>query len=62
MTYTLACGDVVPECQARFEDEDRDALLHQVADHAAADHGLTEIDDATRAAIDDAVVEVPEPS
>lgn len=43
MTFKLACGDVMPGCSARFEDETEDALLGQVAAHAAADHDVKEI-------------------
>jgi predicted small metal-binding protein len=43
MTFRLACGDVMPGCTARFESSDQDQLLAQVADHAAAEHGITEI-------------------
>jgi predicted small metal-binding protein len=37
---TFACGDVVPGCTATFTGPDDDAVLAQVAAHAAADHGL----------------------
>jgi predicted small metal-binding protein len=43
MTFKLACGDVMPGCSARFETNDRDQLLGQVASHAAEVHGITEI-------------------
>ena len=43
MTFRLACGDVMPGCAARFESTDQDQLLAQVADHAAAEHGIFEI-------------------
>ena len=43
MTFKLACGDVMPGCSARFETHDKDDLLGQVAGHAAADHGITDI-------------------
>lgn len=43
MTFKLACGDVMPGCSARFETNDRDALLAQVAGHAAEAHGITDI-------------------
>jgi predicted small metal-binding protein len=41
--FKLACGDVMPGCAARFEHTDRDALLAQVAGHAAEAHGITDI-------------------
>ena len=37
--FKLACGDVMPGCSARFENSSRDALLGQVATHAATHHG-----------------------
>lgn len=43
MKFSLACGDVMPGCVSRFESASKDDLLAQVADHAAAEHGLTEI-------------------
>lgn len=43
MTFTLACGDVMPGCTATFTNDDRDALMRDVAAHAAADHGIREI-------------------
>jgi len=43
MTFKLACGDVMPGCSARFETNDRDQLLGQVATHAAEAHGITDI-------------------
>lgn len=39
----FACGSVVPGCHAVFHADDEDGILTQVADHAKAAHGLTEI-------------------
>ncbi|MGX5653609.1 DUF1059 domain-containing protein [Geodermatophilus nigrescens] len=39
----FACGDVVPGCGRSFTAPDEAGILAQVADHAAADHGLTDI-------------------
>ena len=39
----FACGSVVPGCQAVFLAEEEDDILRQVAEHAVADHGMTEI-------------------
>lgn len=48
------CGDVVPGCTSAFVGTD-DEILGQVAAHARADHGLTEVPaelvDAVRGAI-----------
>lgn len=41
----FACGDVVPGCDARWTADGEDDILTLVAQHAAADHGLTEIPD-----------------
>jgi predicted small metal-binding protein len=43
MKFTLFCGDAVPGCTARFEDDSREAILEQVAVHAREDHGVQEI-------------------
>jgi predicted small metal-binding protein len=43
MTFKLACGDVMPGCSAHFESTSRDALLTDVARHAASAHGITDI-------------------
>ena len=40
---TFACGDVIPGCGARFTAADEDGIFAQVAGHAAADHGVTDI-------------------
>jgi predicted small metal-binding protein len=43
MKFKLSCGDAVPGCSARFEDESRDVILQQVAAHARDDHGVAEV-------------------
>lgn len=40
---SFACGDVVPGCQARWVCNTDDEVLFQVAQHAAAAHGLSEV-------------------
>ena len=40
---TFACGDVIPGRGAHFSAADEDGILSQVAGHAAADHGVTDI-------------------
>lgn len=40
---SFACGDVVPGCGRTFGAPDEAGILAQVAAHARADHGLTEI-------------------
>jgi predicted small metal-binding protein len=39
----FSCGAVVPGCDMKFEDESENGILEQVAKHAAADHGMTEV-------------------
>lgn len=41
----------MPGCDATFESDTEDGLLEQAAQHAADDHGMTEIDEATLAQI-----------
>jgi predicted small metal-binding protein len=43
MKYKLFCGDAVPGCSARFEDESRERILAQVAVHAREAHGVTDV-------------------
>ncbi len=40
---SFSCGDVVPGCGRTFTAADDDGILARVAEHATADHGLTEI-------------------
>jgi predicted small metal-binding protein len=40
---TFACADAIPGCSARFSAETEGGIVAQVADHAAADHGVTDI-------------------
>jgi predicted small metal-binding protein len=43
MKFKLSCGDAVPGCSARFEDESRDRILEQVSVHAREDHGVVDV-------------------
>jgi predicted small metal-binding protein len=43
MKYKLSCGDAVPGCSARFEEDSREQILEQVAAHAREEHGVTEV-------------------
>lgn len=58
MKFSLACGDVMPGCVSRFESTSRDDLLGQVATHAAAEHGITEITPDVLAAVESKIVAV----
>lgn len=43
MKFKLACGDAVPGCSARFEDDSRERILEQVAAHARETHGVKDV-------------------
>jgi predicted small metal-binding protein len=43
MKFTLSCGDAMPGCEARFEDESRDRILELVSVHAREDHGVADV-------------------
>ncbi|HEX2895467.1 MAG TPA: DUF1059 domain-containing protein [Marmoricola sp.] len=43
MKFKLSCGDAMPGCSARFEDESREVILQQVSVHAREAHGVTEV-------------------
>lgn len=43
MSYTLACGDVMPGCPMTFTHQSQEELLGAVATHAASGHGIHEI-------------------
>ena len=58
MTFKLACGDVMPGCSAHFESRERDQLLASVAEHAAAEHGITTITPEVLRAVEDKILVV----
>ena len=43
MKFKLFCGDAMPGCSARFEDESRERILEQVAVHAREAHGVEDV-------------------
>lgn len=43
MKFTLSCGDAVPGCAARFEEDSIDRVLELVTIHAMEDHGVPEV-------------------
>jgi predicted small metal-binding protein len=51
MNYQMRCGDVVPGCDGVVDGADREEVLGKAAAHAQEVHGLTELDDATAAAV-----------
>jgi predicted small metal-binding protein len=51
MNYQMRCGDVVPGCEGVVDGADHEEVLGKAAAHAHDVHGLTELDDATAAAV-----------
>lgn len=43
MKFTLSCGDAVPGCSARFEEDSRERILELVTAHAQNDHAVTDV-------------------
>jgi predicted small metal-binding protein len=43
MKFKLACGDAMPGCSARFEEDSRERILELVAVHAREEHGVTDV-------------------
>lgn len=43
MKFSLSCGDAMPGCSARFEDDNRERILEQVSLHAVHDHGVANV-------------------
>ncbi len=56
MKYTLSCGDAVPGCTARFEEDSRERVLELVAQHAREDHGVTDVTPQMLEAMDASIV------
>ena len=42
-TYSMACADVMPGCDATFSADSKDALMEQIVGHAASAHGIKEV-------------------
>jgi predicted small metal-binding protein len=43
MKFTLSCGDAMPGCSARCEEDSRQRILELVAAHAREAHGVTDV-------------------
>ena len=43
MKFQLSCGDAVPGCSARFEEDSRERILELVTVHAMEDHGVADV-------------------
>ncbi|GMQ85872.1 MAG: hypothetical protein BMS9Abin07_1441 [Acidimicrobiia bacterium] len=56
MGYEFECDKVIPGCEAKVYAETAEETLTKAAEHAAVTHGLTELDDATVAAVKEAIV------
>lgn len=54
--YSIACGDVMPGCSARFEADSEDELMGQVVEHAGKAHGITDITPDTASQVKEAIV------
>ncbi len=55
MEYEMRCGDVVPGCDGVVRGADHQEVLGKAAAHANEVHGLSELDDATAAAVAGAI-------
>ena len=58
MKYQLSCGDAVPGCSARFEEDSKERILELVTVHAMQDHGVPEVGPEMLEAIAGNIVEV----
>jgi predicted small metal-binding protein len=43
MKFKLSCGDAMPGCSARFEEDSRERILELVEIHAREAHGVTDV-------------------
>jgi predicted small metal-binding protein len=43
MKFKLSCGDAMPGCSARFEEDSRELILEKVSVHAREAHGVTDV-------------------
>ena len=57
MSYSIACGDVMPGCAATFEADTKDELMQQVVAHAREDHGVEEVTPDVAQAVEGAIHE-----
>ena len=55
---SFACGDVVPGCEASWVCSTDEEILFEVARHARAEHGLTEVPPELVAAVRAAITPV----
>jgi predicted small metal-binding protein len=54
-TYSMACADVMPGCDATFSAGSGDALMEQIVGHAASAHGILEVTPEVAAAVGAAI-------
>lgn len=57
MSYAIACGDVMPGCEAVFTADSKEALMDEVVAHAGAEHGVTEVTPEVATAVEGAIQE-----
>jgi predicted small metal-binding protein len=43
MKFKLSCGDAMPGCSARFEEDSRELILQKVSVHAREAHGVADV-------------------
>jgi predicted small metal-binding protein len=55
---SFACGDVIPGCEARWVCSTEDEVMFEVAQHAAAVHGISSLSPDTANAVHAAMVTV----
>jgi predicted small metal-binding protein len=55
MAKILNCGELFPGCAIVARGETEEDILRQAAEHAARDHGVTQIDPATLAKVKAAI-------
>ena len=53
----FSCGDVVPNCSAKFQAASEAELMGQIERHAREDHGLTSLSDDLVSAVRSRIVE-----
>jgi len=51
----LHCAEVVPGCTYTMTGDDEDGIMRQATEHAAAEHGMTDLSDDLTAKIRDRI-------
>jgi predicted small metal-binding protein len=58
MSYEFECVKLIPGCEGKVQGETEEETVAAAAEHAAAVHGLAELDEATVEAVKAAIVPV----